>query len=158
MRYAVAGAATLASLFLVWLSLMLLRDTFGFGGSGVALYIPALLGVLVAAGAVGVIRRQSWAGYVLGGTAVLILVGTVGWYLNQPRVLSRGGDCDNAVPVWRADCGQMPALLEYVWPPERWTAPTYCDDSANCSDEEARRGAQLRAEWIRIHGAGSVAR
>jgi hypothetical protein len=45
--------------------------------------------------------------------------------IRPPRIF-----CDNVVaPVWAGDpCGDgfVPTLLEYVWPPEHWFAPSEC--------------------------------
>ena len=45
-----------------------------------------------------------------------------------------------------------PALVEYLWPPERWGAPTYC--TGMCTDLDSRK---VREEWIREHGTDSLA-
>ena len=69
-----------------------------------------------------------------------------------PFAFTRPSICDGEVPVWYPSNCSVPALVEYLWPPERWGAPTYC--TGMCTDLDSRK---VREEWIREHGTDSLA-
>ena len=82
----------------------------------------------------------------------VVLVGAAGLFATLPGVLTRPTICDGEVPVWFSGSCSEPALVEYLWPPERWGAPTYCNGL--CTDPYSDR---IREEWIRTHGTDSLA-
>ena len=93
--------------------------------------------------------------------SAIILLGLASFVAVQPGVLVRanGNLCDGTVPAWypgEGGCTGIPSLLEHLWPPERWNAPSYCQGMCLATDglDEQLR---IRDEWRAAH-PGAVAR
>jgi hypothetical protein len=89
------------------------------------------------------------------GIAALVALALVVWFAPQPGVVARTGGnlCDGGVPVWypsEGGCTEIPSLLEHLWPPERWSAPSFCQGLC-ISIDEAEEQARVRDEWREAH-------
>ena len=90
----------------------------------------------------------------LAGAAGLLLV--VVWvFVMAPGVYRRvGAFCDGSVPVWYPSdggCSEIPSLVEHLWPPERWGAPTFCQGMCSGTMEEIEEQMRIRDEWRAAH-------
>ena len=88
------------------------------------------------------------------GVATVLLAGVV-WFAAQPGAFSRTGiRCDGDVPVWYpgdGGCSEVPSLVEHLWPPARWGAPSYCQGMCLDGMEQLAEGYRIRDEWRRAH-------
>ena len=69
----------------------------------------------------GSARAIRWR--LIGLTVVLVLV------LAAASIRPAAGICDMRYPVWSTDpcgagAGEAPSLLDYIWPPSHWFAPS----------------------------------
>jgi hypothetical protein len=91
------------------------------------------------------------------GAALLI---SVLWVAGQPGVLARTTVmCDGSVPAWypsTGGCSEIPSLLEHLWPPERWAAPSWCQGMCISGEDESADEIRVRDEWRAAH-PGAVA-
>jgi hypothetical protein len=91
---------------------------------------------------------------VLAMAAGLLAVAIV-WVAVQPGFFARTGQlCDGSVPVWypsEGGCTEVPSLVEHLWPPERWGAPSFCQGMCLASMDEIEEQVRIRDEWRAAH-------
>ena len=62
--------------------------------------------------------------------------------------------CDGEVPVWYPSnhgCSEIPSVIEHLWPPERWDAPTFCQGMCVTPLEDLAEQERMRDEWRAAH-------
>jgi len=89
-----------------------------------------------------------------GLALAVVAVVAAAWIAVQPGAFARSGAlCDGDVPVWypsEGGCSAVPSLVEHLWPPERWGAPSFCQGMCS-SITEAEEQARVRDEWRAAH-------
>lgn len=92
-------------------------------------------------------RSLSW---ILTAAAVVALL-----FISAPGMFVRAGAlCDGAVPAWypsEGGCSEIPSLVEHLWPPARWDAPTFCQGLCLGGLEEVQRQSEIVSAWRAAH-------
>jgi hypothetical protein len=83
------------------------------------------------------------------GVTTILLAGVL-WFAVPPGVFSRnGGVCDGSVPVGypgEGGCSEVLSLVEHVWPPARWGAPSDCQGMCLRGIDEVTVEYRIREE------------
>lgn len=89
------------------------------------------------------------------GAAAVVFVAAALIVLRPGALFDRSGNlCDGSVPVWypsEGGCSEVPSLVEHLWPPERWGAPTFCQGMCLAGMDEIQEQVRVRDEWRAAH-------